>query len=515
MINDSSIEADVQGTELYHVSIGLHNGEIESCHCSCPRYAETKSCKHIAATYLAYEEKIGANKKKDDMADLTSIVKESSNEKLVSFILEEAKLDGSFRQKASLFFLSEEKIDEKIEICRQDIEGIIASYGDFISYKDYSDFLVDVEQWFSLEARTLIGKGNNVKVTSFFISLLPIFDDIQTDADTSGDVFEDDLDVIGEIIPLSSPSEQNEIYDILSVTRSKITTDYLVDDIVDFLTTKFTSGEAKKKALVMVNGSIENAKDKDDSYTFGVYVFKKYSLLKGTDGFEEARRFITPYLYESSVYFAYVESLMNENDFKEAINTLRSLSPSKLVGYQIERQKKLELTCYEKLLDRDNQKRVLHELLNDGGKGKEDIVAKLRLLDSKEEWMMDKESIMSGRLVDMAVFYEREAMKEDLFCEASLHPSCYAIKRHFSSMLEISPSKIKELFFESLGGLSEDSSYHHGYEEIASYLSFFASHYKGGEADAISFAKTDMEKYKRRYKYVAILQEFINNLGKK
>ena len=52
----NTVEAEVEGSEYYQVSVELDGGEIMDMFCDCPYAAKGYNCKHMAAVLYKYEE---------------------------------------------------------------------------------------------------------------------------------------------------------------------------------------------------------------------------------------------------------------------------------------------------------------------------------------------------------------------------------------------------------------------------------------------------------------------------
>ena len=55
-VSEDAIKAEVQGTELYHVSIRIDDDKVTSMECDCPYAKGGSSCKHMAATLYKFSD---------------------------------------------------------------------------------------------------------------------------------------------------------------------------------------------------------------------------------------------------------------------------------------------------------------------------------------------------------------------------------------------------------------------------------------------------------------------------
>ena len=151
---ETGIEAEVQGTEVYHVEIELIGENVIHMTCDCP-YAESgNNCKHMAAvlfqfeeelynediaredaeeieiTELTWEERI-AKRREQAMELVNKIPEEEVRNLLVGFVLE----DASLRSQLELTY-SEQFDAKQMLLLKDEIQNIVHSH----SYRGYVDW---------------------------------------------------------------------------------------------------------------------------------------------------------------------------------------------------------------------------------------------------------------------------------------------------------------------------------------------------------------------------------------
>lgn len=517
-VNEDCIRAEVEGSSLYHVLIKKKDGEIVSCHCTCPRFEETGSCKHLAAVALSLTEKEEGEKEGQEETDIKKLLEASSSFSIKEFLLKETERDKSLRHRLFLALAPEKESNKRIEITSSDLEGILASYqvdDRFLEYDDYDRLENEVNEWFAREVDPLLQKVDHVSLGSFLVNLLPKFDSIETDSDDSGSLFNETLSHIQNLIPLCSSTEEERLFDMLVFIRDKVGTDYLLDDVDDTLCSSFPKELTPKKVLPFMDQLIIKAQeDEYGDYRLKELVLAKWALM---DEDEEAKGadFIAPYLSNQRIFEGYAKALIDKGRYSKATSLLNETHKRSGKKESPVSEKTLLLECYKRSKETDKEKLLLRELIDMNCQDNEANVKLLKELDSQEEWLLDRETVIKNRFIDMASFFDEEGLKGSLLEEVEVHPFLTTIKDHFASLYEQDPIKTNELFFSSLSVLSEKSTYHHGYEEIIAYLRFYARSIKDGWKGSLAFAKEEVLTYERRRKYVALLEAFILECEKK
>ncbi|WP_373512152.1 SWIM zinc finger domain-containing protein [Persicitalea sp.] len=113
---DGQWEAEVDGSETYHLDITLKGRTVESYYCDCPY--DDDDCKHIVAVLYEMRQRIKERKsqpaaKNSKKLTLASLLDKIDLSELRGFVTEYAASDKTFRQKLELHFADK---DDRIDV---------------------------------------------------------------------------------------------------------------------------------------------------------------------------------------------------------------------------------------------------------------------------------------------------------------------------------------------------------------------------------------------------------------
>lgn len=123
---DNFWEAEVDGSDTYHLKITLKGRSIERNYCDCPY--DGVVCKHLVAVFFELRKEVEQKQAKPNTAKkpkkltLTSLLEKIDLAELRGFVTEYAASDKTFRQKLELHFADK---DERIDV-RQKFTELIA-----------------------------------------------------------------------------------------------------------------------------------------------------------------------------------------------------------------------------------------------------------------------------------------------------------------------------------------------------------------------------------------------------
>lgn len=153
----SAIEAEVTGSEVYHVSLQLHDDCLETWSCTCPYAADGTPCKHLAAVCYALTEGMGGSKKPAGAAPtLAELADRISPAKLRALVLELAENDPWVADRLRLLAASltakdrksyEKKLDQILRRAR-DRDGFIPYEWAWETMQKYGEVLEQVAEQF-------------------------------------------------------------------------------------------------------------------------------------------------------------------------------------------------------------------------------------------------------------------------------------------------------------------------------------------------------------------------------
>lgn len=330
-IKNGTVNAIVEGTHDYHVSIKISNGNILSTSCDCPYFYGHDECKHITALlYYLTNEDIKSNTT-DEGVNIKSILEKVNEKKLKSFLENLLNTDedayNSFRKEFIEYFPKPSK-----DIYKKRIKQAIRSVGDRHGFINYTKGWEYVEKMYEFtdEAQTLIEKDDYE--TAFFISKT-ILDSIpNTEIDGSDGeittVSNECMNVITDIMNNAS-IEDKTIREIFEYVLRELKTHNLyiygveLDElIILFIRNGLFIPECEKALIAAIKSCDE------DDYCYS-YEKKRYlEFLKElyiiTGEHSKEAKLIVDNLDNIDMFKEYIEALSQTTDIQEVISTLIS-----------------------------------------------------------------------------------------------------------------------------------------------------------------------------------------------
>ncbi len=404
--NGDYYEGLVYGTEIYEVQVKINkNGNVEDMDCDCP-YAEENNCKHMAALlyYLENEGQIESKKLKKNTDNYDKIVSRISESEIKQFVIEKLYENSDFQNEFRSYFVQYfEKIPKKVYERRisQSVCQAIGRKG-FIEYNEtdkFSNSMYDHIQ----EAKNLI-KHKEYQAPFWIASLileelpdLPIDD---SDGTTSY-VESKCIEVIEEILQKCKNSDiKSEIFNwsIASIKNDSLG-DYS-DGIEKILDEYFTENKFIDERLKIINGKIQELKQKNDYYSkykLENLIKAKIALLYQIEMDEEALKTIEDNICYASIRRILIDIERNKGNIDRVENLLKDGMEVALkqnhygtVMYYIEEL----LSIYENQNQKEKYKNLVKETLLTYNRGNFKYYKKLKELYPKEQWENKKDSII-------------------------------------------------------------------------------------------------------------------------
>jgi len=301
-------EAEVEGTEVYNVSIRTDKFEIEDWDCDCPNDMGPV-CKHIVAFIYSLAKELEIEKMQPDEKHNTknsnknkieNILKKVSKEELQNFILEQFKNERSLRNSFIAYFadLIDGDPDEKY---RTIIHNLFKSYTDRYGFIDYrkTQKLVDALSDLSSKADQIFTRGNipeSMIICKTMIEEIPLLLNNADDGDGGiSSVLEDAFDILSRIADKAPPLLKDELFQYYTDEYQKEKYhQYDIDDrFLDLIPELVTTDEQEKIFFDLLDKQIEIEKKKEYSdYSTVRLISAKLEYLKRNNLDSEVKKIL-------------------------------------------------------------------------------------------------------------------------------------------------------------------------------------------------------------------------------
>ena len=218
------IEADVLGSELYHVEILLNNERIYSMECDCPYAEDGENCKHMAALLYAVNDLSVSSV--NGSADLKAAVNAMSEQSLREFVINLAESNRAIRER--IIRLSGAKAQNE-KMWQKDIVKIIDKYDVYDPSDEYCDEYeyeyeygeapydcpFEIIEYLDTKLAALLKKGDFSTAARLTYTVFKTTSEYSTYDEITGDVAERCIRVWDEIIKASDAETEEMIFDML------------------------------------------------------------------------------------------------------------------------------------------------------------------------------------------------------------------------------------------------------------------------------------------------------------
>ena len=321
-------EAEVEGTEVYNVSIRTDKFEIEGWDCDCP-YDMGPVCKHIVAVIYAMAKKMEIEKKQPDeihksknsnKKKIENILKKVSKEELQNFILEQFKKERSLRNSFIAYFADLIEGDP-VEKYKTIIHNLFKSYTDRYGFIDYrkTQKLVDALSELSSKADQIFTGGNipeSMVICKTMIEELPLLINNADDGDGGiSSVLEDAFDILSRIADKAPPLLKDELFQYCTDEYQKEKYhQYDIDDrFLDLIPELVTTDEQEKIFFELIDKQIEIEKKKDYSdYTVVRLICTKMEYYQKNNLISEIKK-----LREKNIFYPEFRRLIIADEIKK------------------------------------------------------------------------------------------------------------------------------------------------------------------------------------------------------
>ena len=148
--SDQRIEAVVRGTLPYTVALWVE-GEEPGWSCTCPYAEDGAFCKHCVAVGLMVADDpaslltiVPEPDQQEDQSDVSAHVAELSHERLVEIVIEQCETDWRLRERMAAEASASRGDGPDLAAWRYRIDSVFAPYGDFVSYREASEWASDI-----------------------------------------------------------------------------------------------------------------------------------------------------------------------------------------------------------------------------------------------------------------------------------------------------------------------------------------------------------------------------------
>ena len=458
-VKNNEINAVVEGTDDYHVSIELDNNKIMVTNCNCPYFYDHDECKHITAVlyYLANENL--SNKK--ETPNITSILSKINEKELKIFLGDLIENDEAiydlFRRKFVDYFpkISPATYKRKIFDAIREAGG----RDGFIDYNEGWEYTRKMHE-FTNEASNLVDRNDYETAFAIVKIILDSIPDTAIDG-SNGEtsiVADSCIEVIVEILN-SAPHNNKTIRDVFEYVLLELQTHNLdnygieLDNLIINFIRKDLFTEECESALL---NAIEDCDNSSKWYSYSKKYYLEYlsELYDRTGNIDKKLILIENNLDDIETFKKYVSIIMEKEEINEVISALKKYQ-QKYPNHQ----KFITDTLLEIYQNNHMEPDYKEELYNAFFKYDEfnfEKYIKIKKLYNQSDWLNEREQIITKvqksttRHFDILTkIYIEEKMIDALYEYVSTngdvnHFEEYLLPKYRDELIEINIKKSKK-----------------------------------------------------------------------
>jgi hypothetical protein len=523
--------AEVQGTDIYNVTIELDGNEISDWQCDCP--FEGEICKHVTAVLyeLTDDNKGKGEKTKQKKApkkgnEIEIIFSKVSTEDLRNFLTNQFAYHSGLKNSFVAYFAEylEENVENKYRLIVQSFYKAAKGRYGFVDYDSALRLSGSLSQLLDkaydlLENRKL---PECITICKVLLEEVPIF--LQSTDDSSGSVsgiLDSVFDLFNEIIKKSPPELKDEQFGyFLKEYPKKKYHDFGFDHEVLVLIPELISlEEQEKKFFELIDSQIEiNKTDTHFDYGITSLLEAKIEYLLKNKRDEEAWSIVKDNKHYDKFMKMLIERDIKNKNYDSAIKLCNeALSRADKDGYYRSSTtwKEILLDIYEKKKDIKNIRKFAEELFLLSREI--DYYKKLRSTFNTEEWKATCEKIIDkikgntqkGDFYDatlLADIFIIESYKERLLTLLEINSTKIEFVDKYSNCLKDDYPEKMVLFYQSAIKQYAVNTGREFYYDIVKYLKNL-KRISGGEEKVKELVTSFRTQYKNRRAMMEILNK--------
>ncbi|MBR1573080.1 MAG: SWIM zinc finger family protein [Lachnospiraceae bacterium] len=531
---ENRIEAEVAGSDYYHVSIDLDGEDIIDMTCDCPYAAKGYNCKHMAAVLCEYEGYLAGNEDEEENAIspmytlrqevealVDKIPEQDAKELLVHFLINDDGLKNRLQLKYD-FKMTAQLMAE----LKKEIKSILYQYsgrGGFIDWNNAYSFCCDLGRFLDDKIPFLMEHGCYLQ--AFELVNIVFYEVANADMDDSdggsGMVAQTCYDY-WKSLTLNAPEEEALAIKkwFLVNKETDYVVDYMQEYIDEFYEQFFLSEDEIKERMEILDDIIQEHKMQNDAgaiysvrYGYQDVVLLRLEYMRQLHlSDEEILEFRTQHRHFSSVRELELEEALEANNKPLALQIL-------------EESKRLDKDCAKKVKRYSEQLISLYEELRDEDKYTKELIFQLlhcyqtdltyynklkKCIGSKTEWNKFIDSILeaSNNIYFICDILAQENKYEKLMKIVEEKNNVALLDEYEKQMRKEFPERVIRVYANYIIHEMERASSRGRYRELVQYLRKLAKCENGkSEADRI------VQKWRVEYKRRTALMDELRKVG--
>ncbi|WP_027398956.1 SWIM zinc finger family protein [Anaerovorax odorimutans] len=490
------IEATVQGSEAYDVSIDIIDGKIIEMYCNCPYAEEGNYCKHMAAVLFYMEENhdsfnvkktwAGSNKLSEVVPlkgeSVRGLVEKTDEKVIRDFLINILENDGKmFNRFRSVLCCKVSPMDMKRY--KNQIDGIFRNYAGrygFVDYYNAGSFILELEEVLDHDVIRLVENKQfeeAFELTNYIFVKTGNQDMDDSDGGT-GMLADRCLEIWQEIIENSDMEMKRKMFQWYTEHLDGSIIDYMEAYIEQLLFENFMEEEFLLYKLKLTEKKVCTYKNEKDSWTrgyhAGMWALKHIGVMKEQKTSEDLiDKYCKENLEFSSVRDYYVNRLIYKGKYDAAIQVLEEgkVVDKSFPGLVEDYSLKLK-DLYQQTGNNQAYEKELWSFVLEYRAGDLDAYKELESLYSKEEWEEKREVIFKNlpSHAPMDKLYEMEKLYDRLLKIVLDSAGIYKLTEYEKCLKPLYPEELLVKYEATVKNMASRVSDRKRYKEIVAIL---------------------------------------------
>ena len=492
-VNGSTMEATVEGSEEYTVSIEWEKGKIADMECTCPYAEDGAYCKHMAAVLYAHEddlyEKNGSSSADRAVQTLTyeqlqDQVGKADPALVDKFLTDILWKNEAYRQRFLAFLHPEEQGKHLIASAKRRLDEIADAAGWYDGYIDYyaaSRFIAEIDEWMDEEIDPLLEQRLDRSAFDLSIHVMETLDGVEMDDSDGGitEIASRCYDIWEAILDHGDSELEQEMFVFFLDNLDGQIVDYLEDYYESILMARFEKREYLEKKLSLYQMYLNNIDPASTDWIARRHaehcIEQIQTLLRQLNSpKEEMAAFQKKYWAYPSVRKAYMEECQKNGQWDQLINVLKEsiiLDEKERLGSV----RNYHLMLKDAYLQSDRTEAYREELWRIATEimpGDLDIFRECKALFPEDQWLVKREELFSAtrekglqnRLFSEEKLYDR--LLENVWTASGL----YALREYEAELLPIYPEKVLEKYVFEINEAARNAAGRDAYQDWVKIL---------------------------------------------
>lgn len=485
-VREAIVNAVVEGSEHYVVTIEYTEDQITELHCDCPYAAEGNNCKHMVAVLFMCEERNvfhGQNsaQRSDTAEELEKIVMTADETMIRSFLLSAIVNDEKLAHQFAREFLSNYSAESVRYIINQiaDIFDTYEDYSGFIDYHNAFTFGGDILGLLTDEVDPLIEANDYSAAFEVLGYLVNRVDTVEMD-DSGGEItmilsecFERWQTILAEV----KLNKKKRMFDWFTKKLAVSDDEYSKEYVEEIIRVGFPEASFVEVKLRFAKKMIEEAEAMEGwrrEFQLSEWAVFLIEMMEQEGKSEvEVRKQYTRYWAFSEVRKKYIANALARKDYSTAIKTLEeSIKLDNSYPGLVSEYSHVLKAIYNTLGDKDRYLDQLWQLLLTDDPGNIEIFRELKANYTKEEWPAARQRIYSALegkdFMDRLYLEEKDYEQLMTYVEDSFE--LYKAREHFDLLKDRFPERMLDKYEKELRQLAAPVSNRQKYRAIANLM---------------------------------------------